>query len=225
MTGIKTMLVDDDAFTRVLLTKTIESLGHQVLAAFATVSAAAVFASDTVEGAAAQLAILDLDLGAGPTGIDLAHTLRQIDPKIGLILLTSYDDPRLIRAKNLTLPEGTVYLSKKQVDSDSVIEMAIATAMLQTTATPAAEGAETGVVAAKGVKLSDSQIEVMRLVSNGLTNAEIAKQRFLSEAAIGKAIARLIRQLGIVASAEQNQRVLIARAYFEAIGRATRNNG
>jgi hypothetical protein len=42
---------------------------------------------------------------------------------------------------------------------------------------------------------------------------------------VGKAIARLVRQLGIVATAEQNQRVLIARAYFEAIGRTTRNDG
>ena len=45
MTGVKTMLVDDDAFTRVLLTKAIESLGHQVLGAFESVSAAAVSAS------------------------------------------------------------------------------------------------------------------------------------------------------------------------------------
>ena len=220
MTQLTAILVDDDAFTRVLLSRTIEALGHKVLGAFATVREAANFAAK----GRPQLAILDLDLGPGPTGIDLAQSLRNHDPLIGLILLTSYDDPRLIRAKNLTLPEGTVYLSKRQVESDSVIQMAIASAMLQSTMdevpaslTQAADG--------KAVKLSDSQIEVMRLVSTGLTNAEIAKQRFLTEAAVGKAIARLVRQLGIVASAEQNQRVLIARAYFEAIGRTTRNDG
>ena len=220
MTQLTAILVDDDAFTRVLLSRTIEALGHKVLGAFATVREAANFAGK----GRPQLAILDLDLGPGPTGIDLAQSLRNHDPLIGLILLTSYDDPRLIRAKNLTLPEGTVYLSKRQVESDSVIQMAIASAMLQSTMdevpaslTQAADG--------KAVKLSDSQIEVMRLVSTGLTNAEIAKQRFLTEAAVGKAIARLVRQLGIVASAEQNQRVLIARAYFEAIGRTPRKDG
>ena len=220
MTELTAILVDDDAFTRVLLTRTIEALGHKVLGAFATVREAANFAAKGKP----QLAILDLDLGPGPTGIALAQSLRNHDPLIGLILLTSYDDPRLIRAKNLTLPEGTVYLSKRQVESDSVIQMAIASAMLQSTMDEV-PASLTQAAAGKAVKLSDSQIEVMRLVSTGLTNAEIAKQRFLTEAAVGKAIARLVRQLGIVASAEQNQRVLIARAYFEAIGRTTRNDG
>ncbi len=220
MTELTAILVDDDAFTRVLLSRTIEALGHKVLGAFATVREAANFAAKGKP----QLAILDLDLGPGPTGIDLAQSLRNHDPLIGLILLTSYDDPRLIRAKNLTLPEGTVYLSKRQVESDSVIQMAIASAMLQSTMDEVPASLNQA-VAGKAVKLSDSQIEVMRLVSTGLTNAEISKQRFLTEAAVGKAIARLVRQLGIVATAEQNQRVLIARAYFEAIGRTTRNDG
>jgi two-component system nitrate/nitrite response regulator NarL len=221
MTGITTMIVDDDVFTRVLLTKAIESLGHKVLGAFATAREAANFASK----AKPQVAILDLDLGQGPTGIDLAQSLRKFDPTIGIVLLTSYDDPRLIRAKNLTLPEGTVYLGKKQVESDSVIQMAIATSMLQATLDEEPSRHSPALLAGKAAKLSDSQIEVMRLVSTGLTNAEIAKQRFLSEAAVGKSIARLVRQLSIVATAEQNQRVLIARAYFEAVGRATRNDG
>jgi DNA-binding NarL/FixJ family response regulator len=220
MTELTAILVDDDAFTRVLLSRTIEALGHKVLGAFATVREAANFAAKGKP----QLAILDLDLGPGPTGIDLAQSLRNHDPLIALILLTTYDDPRLIRAKNLTLPEGTVYLSKRQVESDSVIQMAIASAMLQSTMDEV-PASLTKAAAGKAVKLSDSQIEVMRLVSTGLTNAEIAKQRFLTEAAVGKAIARLVRQLGIVATAEQNQRVLIARAYFEAIGRTTRNDG
>lgn len=217
LSALRTMLVDDDAFTRVLLGKTIEALGLNLVGAFETVQEAAVFADQHKP----QLAILDLDLGAGPTGIDLAQKLRKSDRSIGLVLLTSYDDPRLLRAKNLTLPEGTVYLSKQQVKSDSVLQMAIATAMLHSgglSEYPAQLPQQSR------VKLSDSQIEVMRLVSLGLTNAEIAKKRFLSEAAVGKSIARLIRQLGIVASAEQNQRVLIARAYFEAIGRSTHSN-
>ncbi len=221
MSGISIMLVDDDAFTRVLFTTTIEALGHSVLGAFATASEAARFAATSKPA----LAIVDLDIGPGPTGIDLAQNLRRAQPAIGIILLTSYDDPRLIRAKNLTLPEGTVYLSKKQVDNVSIIQMAIATAMLHSTLDDVWPEKQLELEKSRGLKISDSQIEVMRLVSTGLTNAEIAKQRFLSEAAVGKAIARLVRQLGIVATAEQNQRVLIARAYFEAIGRATRNDG
>ena len=221
MIGVRTILVDDDAFTRVLLVSAIESLGHVSIGAYASASEAAQAAKISKP----DLAILDLDLGPGPTGIDLAQNLRQGNRAIAIILLTSYEDPRLIRAKNLTLPEGSVYLSKRQVTSDAVLEMSIETAMsFATLEKPVKLGEERKSRSREG-RLSDSQIEIMRLIASGLTNAEIAKSRFLSEAAVGKAISRLVRQLGIAATAEQNQRVLIARAYFEAIGRASRHEG
>jgi hypothetical protein len=40
----------------------------------------------------------------------------------------------------------------------------------------------------------------------------------MTEAAVGKAVARLIRQLDLRASQDQNQRVLIAQRYFELTG-------
>ena len=66
--------------------------------------------------------------------------------------------------------------------------------------------------------LSDQQIEIMRLVAAGLSNAEIGRRRCMTEAAVGKAVARLIRQLDLRASQDQNQRVLIAQRYFELTG-------
>lgn len=221
MGSFRAIVVDDDAFTRLLLGKAIEGLGHSVEGAFATAREAVEFA----EQVRPQLAVLDLDLGAGPTGIDVAQHLRRADRSIGIVLLTSYEDPRLIRSKNLALPSGSVYLAKKEVDSDSVIAMAIDTAMSYSLWGDVHASATTGTTIAARASLSDSQIEVMRLVARGLTNAEIAKERFVTEAAVGKAVARLVRQLGIVATPQQNQRVLIARAYFEAIGRSSRNEG
>ena len=221
MIGVRTILVDDDAFTRVLLVSAIEALGHEVLGSFALAGEAAQAAKISKP----QLAILDLDLGPGPTGIDLAQNLRRGNRAIGIILLTSYEDPRLIRAKNLTLPEGSVYLSKKQVQSNAVLQMSIETAMSYATLDRPIKSTTQKESRSKEARLSDSQIEIMRLIASGLTNAEIAKSRFLSEAAVGKAISRLVRQLGIAATAEQNQRVLIARAYFEAIGRASKRVG
>lgn len=218
--GVTSILVDDDAFTRVLLTGAIAGLGHDVIGAFGTIAEAAQFATAHKP----QLAILDLDLGPGPNGIDLAQNLRRGDRAIGIILLTSYEDPRLIRAKNLTLPDGSVYLSKKQVQSPSVLQMSIETAMSYATLEKPKKVTDAKESKSRASRLSDSQIEVMRLIASGLTNAEIAKTRYLSEAAVGKAISRLVRQLEIAATAEQNQRVLIARAYFEAIGRVARND-
>jgi DNA-binding NarL/FixJ family response regulator len=64
-------------------------------------------------------------------------------------------------------------------------------------------------------------VEIMRLVASGLTNAQIAQELLMSEKAVEKSIARLIKQLGIATSREYNQRVLIAQEYY----RMTRGSG
>jgi DNA-binding NarL/FixJ family response regulator len=66
--------------------------------------------------------------------------------------------------------------------------------------------------------LSDKQIEMMRLVASGLSNSEIAKRQWITEAAVEKAISRLCKKLEIVVSKEQNLRVLIAGAYHQYSG-------
>ena len=43
-----------------------------------------------------RVAILDIELGDGPSGIDLAHILRLQFPKIGLIFLTHIPEPRVV---------------------------------------------------------------------------------------------------------------------------------
>lgn len=71
---------------------------------------------------------------------------------------------------------------------------------------------------ALGVTLSDPQIDIMRLVAAGHSNAEIARRRSLTVPAVEKAIARLIKQLDVQASPDTNQRVAIAQAYFRLTG-------
>jgi DNA-binding NarL/FixJ family response regulator len=55
----------------------------------------------------------------------------------------------------------------------------------------------------------------MRLIAGGMSNAQIAEKLIMQEASVEKAIARLIKQLGVKATREQNQRVLIAQQYHQ----------
>jgi DNA-binding NarL/FixJ family response regulator len=66
--------------------------------------------------------------------------------------------------------------------------------------------------------LSNIQLETLRLMSQGLSNAEIAKRRSVTEKAVELAIARLAKSLGIQKDSSRNQRVHIANVYFRAIG-------
>ena len=210
----RVLLVDDDDFTRVTLASTLRSLGCTVVADSATVTDAMAAADSTKP----DLALLDLDLGEGPTGVDLAYGLRRLLPSIALVMLSSYEEPRLIGYGIRPLPEGTQYVVKKDVSDPEVLARAIRLALsptVHTFATRIATQRDETLDA-----LSDAQVEIMRLIAAGYGNAEIARRMQLTEDGVNKAVTRLIRQLDLHVGAGRNARVLITQAYAEFTGRA-----
>ena len=100
MKNVRLILVEDDAFTRATLGDALAHQGFNVKARVATASEALAAQKDFDP----QVAVLDLDLGIGPTGIDVAIALRSNNPKIGIGFLTTYKDPRLIESNLPNLP-------------------------------------------------------------------------------------------------------------------------
>jgi DNA-binding NarL/FixJ family response regulator len=158
-----------------------------------------------------DVAVLDLHLGKGATGLDVARELRKANPAIGLVLLTSYDDPRLLNPSLPPVPAGTVYLTKQKIAKLTELRDAVLRCLDRSHID------EPQHIPAFG-NLSDVQVETLRLVAQGLSNAEIAKRRFVKEKSIELTISRVAKSLGIEASGTLNQRVHIARVYFRAIG-------
>ena len=66
--------------------------------------------------------------------------------------------------------------------------------------------------------LTDIQIETLRLVATGMSNAEIGRTRFVSEKSVEQIVARVAQHLGIIADRNHNLRVLMAGEYFKWIG-------
>lgn len=167
------------------------------------------------EAMGADVALIDLDLGGGPTGLDLAVALRERDPGVGLILLTSYDDPRLLDQGLPALPTGGRYLRKRQVSSVGDIREAID----QVLRNPSASAAESD---RRSHDLTDAQFSLLRDVARGMTNAQIAQARGVSLSAVEKAIRRLLASLG-VSEAQGNPRALLIGAYLRMSGRDVRS--
>jgi len=69
------------------------------------------------------------------------------------------------------------------------------------------------------IPLSDGQVDTLRLLASGLTNAEIAQLRTVTLRSTEKAIARIARALNVPASDDVNQRVALAVAYYRMSGR------
>lgn len=205
MTHHRVLLVDDDDFTRMTLRAVLASLDYDVIGDAADVVAA----MDLARAGHPDLAVIDLDLGEGPTGIDLAHGLRTLLPGIGLVMLSSYADARLIGRRNRPLPDGTQYLTKQSVGDARVLAEALRRSLDRDETGPPSES----------TTLTDAQIEMMRLISAGYSNAEIAKRMWITEDGVNRAVTRLVKQLGLQVSKEHNTRVLISRAYAGLAGR------
>lgn len=204
------LVVDDDEFTRFLLVRALASFGYDDVIA----SEGAASALSAAEGRRPAAAILDLDLGPGPNGVDIAQALRKRYPDIALILLTSFEDPRLMGGV-AALPIGAIYLTKRAVGNDEILPRAMEVVLTH----PCAESnARMGADYATPLALSDNQVDIMRLVAEGHSNAEIGRRLHLTERGVAKAVSRLVKQLGLDTSSEANVRVLITQAYFQYAG-------
>lgn len=210
MRNARLILVEDDAFTRATLGDALVLQGFDVKARVAT-AAEALAAQNEFDP---QVAVLDLDLGIGPTGIDVAIALRSRNPRIGIVFLTTYKDPRLIESNLPSLPEGAIYLNKMEMSSTSAIAGQISSALLKPLTRRTFPWNRNSPLSA----LSTLQIEIMKEIAEGLSTSEIARARGVSEQAIDKSISRISKHLGIPKSADTNQRVQIVRAYFENKG-------
>jgi DNA-binding NarL/FixJ family response regulator len=207
---VRLILVEDDPFTLATLGDALTLQGFQVKARVSTAAQALVAQSEFQP----QVAVLDLDLGIGPTGVDVGIALRKKDPNIGIVFLTSYKDPRLIESNLPQLPEGAIYLNKFEMNSTQIIASQISIAMLKPLTKRVFPWSRHSILS----ELTQTQIEIMRDIAEGLSTSEIARTRSVSEQAIDKSISRIAKHLVIPKSADTNQRVQIVRAYFENKG-------
>lgn len=199
----KVLVVEDHAMTRALLTQSLGSAGYDVVASCASTAEA----MQALQRVKPDVALVDLHLGEGPTGLDLARILNRQFPHVRVVVLTSYEDPRLLSG-DLTLDKLDVtYVVKQNVVSTEVIIEAIRRALAGSTRPLTAK-----------VDLTDSQMETLRLMAEGLTNAEIAQRRTVTERAVEDTIRRVSARLDIDSSDGGNTRALLLREYFRMIG-------
>ena len=119
-TPVNVLVVEDEPLVRALLTSILEADGFQVKQANDAAGA-----RTTTKNFEPQVAILDIELGDGPSGIDLAHILRLQCPKIGLVFLTHIPEPRVVGVENRNIPKNAAYLRKDRMADTGVLKAAI----------------------------------------------------------------------------------------------------
>ncbi len=202
------LVVDDDRFIRTALENALTTSGFEITGC---VSSANEAISVNVSSPA-DVALLDLDLGIGPTGFDLAHALRKATPQIGIVFLTSYQDPRFASIHGISAPKGSRYLVKSEIENVAQIISTI----LQTKHRPFNENVNH---INKFERLTDLQIEIWREVAEGLSSAEIAARRNISEKAVEATLSRIYLFLDIKRDKSNNPRILLANSFKKFSGK------
>ncbi len=199
-------MVEDDAFSRTLIVSTLQAGNFDVIAV-----ADAKNAMVSLEDFEPNVALLDIDLGIGPTGIDVAYALRDKKSNLGIVFLTSFNDHRLSKASLMELPTGSRYITKGLLNQPAKLTSALLSAALKPLAAEKANRFR--------LPLNNHQIQVMRMVAGGLTNSEIARQLEISEKAVEHVIARVLSKLGITRTEKLNPRVQLVQVYAELSGK------
>ena len=210
---LKLLIVEDDKILLTMMSGALTSEGFNVLAASDAQSAMQYF-----DKARPDVVILDIDLGAGPSGIDLANKMRQISGRIAIVFCTSFKDMRFIQGDYLKYPLQTVVLKKADVVNMEKFSNAINEAVELIRESDESRHDQLHEKYYKD--LTALEIELLTLITGGHSNKQVAAEKGISLKSCENAIARLAKKLEIPATEQSNQRVLLTRKYLELSGKS-----
>ena len=194
------LIVEDDPFTRGLLAEAFAHEGFDVAVAANAVEAVKAFESQDPDAL-----IVDINLGAGADGLELANALRSRAPYLAILVLTRYPSTAVTGVRN-RVPPHAAFLSKDAAHDPQTIVAALESALNDDL--PLVQG-----IAPQSplARLTPAQLAVLRMVAEGWTNAEIAAKRGSTVRAIEKLTHRTIVSLGIVDDSRRTARVEAVR--------------
>ncbi|MEV1024712.1 response regulator transcription factor [Streptomyces sp. NPDC050264] len=204
---IRLLLADDHPVVRAGLRAVLDAEPD-----FAIVAEAAT-AERAVELAAAgrlDVVLMDLQFGAGLHGAEATARIAALDEAPRVLVLTTYDTDADILAAVEAGASG--YLLKDAPPEE--LAAAVRTAASGRSAlAPAIALRLMDRLRAPSEALSRRELEVLQLVRDGLSNAEIARQLFLSQATIKSHLVHIYAKLGVdsrtSAVAQAHQRGLL----------------
>lgn len=202
------LIVEDEALISGLLATTLEANNFEVATANSAVEAKRLL--KTFEP---DLAMLDIDLGPGPSGIDVAHIINTKHKGTGIIFLTKYPDARSAGIDEATIPAHSAFLRKELVGDPEFLVRAINSVLIQRDEVRHDKSPDRPLA-----ELSKAQMEALRLLASGYTNAEIARRRNKTLSSVEQLLTSTFLKLGLPDSDEINPRIEAVRIFIRSAG-------
>jgi DNA-binding NarL/FixJ family response regulator len=205
---MKVIICDDQAIIRdglemlLKLEKDIEVVGQAQDGAEAV---------QLVQSSQPDLVLMDLKM-PGLNGIEATRQIRTTYPHVKVLVLTTYDDDEWVFD---AIRAGASGYLLKDTPREEVIKAIRGTAAGKSFIDPAVAGKLLTQVAGKQAqpatlltnKLTEREVDVLRLVARGFTNADIAERLHLSEGTVRNHVSAIFAKLEV---ADRTQAAVIA---------------
>jgi DNA-binding NarL/FixJ family response regulator len=187
----RVLLVDDHAVVRLGLRFVLEeNLGFQVLECGEGKQAAALALSGEFD-----LVILDVHLGE-PDGLWVLDRIREGSTELPVLMISTFAAPDQVQASIDRGVNGYVMKEASPAQLQEAVEIALGRRGLYLHPT-AAEAVRRRPVQVNAGQLSDRELEVVRLVAVGRTNAQIGAALFCSEKTVKARLTSVLRKLSL----------------------------
>ncbi|MBT3322665.1 MAG: response regulator transcription factor [Anaerolineae bacterium] len=196
MTKLKVLLVDDHEVVRKGLKYVLDDLEDFTLVGEASSAKAAII---MVKELYPDVVILDIRMPGG-SGLDACRAIHENNPDISIIMLTSYADDELIAE---AIQAGAIGYILKDGSTDKLVSALTAIKNGEGSLDPGITRKVLDMMQRKPkeahpfTRLSEREMEVLLLVSQGKTNAAIAEDLILSEKTIRNYISSVFLKLNV----------------------------
>ena len=213
---IRVGIVEDEGLLRSMLTDLVSA--HPTMevvgAAAGAAEARAIFPAGSID-----LVLMDVALGDG-NGVALGVAMQKIHPDLVVMLLSSHDVMDLVLSIKANVPHPWSYLSKRSsVTQDILFRSILAAAkgevILDPELTERSRPREGSVIA----QLSGAQLQVLRLVAQGFSNARAAALLGLSRRSVENHLQAIYRVFGIT-SQDASPRVAAVLQFLQQTSRS-----
>src|SRR5690349_628088 len=188
---VRVVLVDDHPVVRAGLRALLEGRPDEVVLVGEAVDAAS--AGSTVSATGPDVVLMDLNLGAGPGGIEAIRALAGATSPRVLVLTTYQTEADVLAA----LDAGASGYLLKDAPPDELFRAVRATARGETVLSPAVAAMMVRRASSPGPVMTEREVEVLGLLAEGLGNKEMARRLLVSEATVKSHLTHVYAKLGV----------------------------
>jgi DNA-binding NarL/FixJ family response regulator len=217
---LRVVLAEDSYLVREGLRRVLESSG-EVTVLDAVPTAEELLAAVDRHRPDAVMTDIRMPPGHSTEGIRAAHAIRAAHPSVGVVVLSQHAEAGYVLDLVRHGADGLGYLLKERIgDRDQLVHALRETARGGSVIDPVLVDALVGrrrLEQTSGLAdLTERELDVLRAMAQGMSNAAVAARLFLSESSIEKHVSAIFSKLGLAEEPRLHRRVAAVVTYLRA---------